>query len=155
MNTVSYTETSWRMHGTVIVRNDDLTDCKISWTLFRNIRYMEGKIRAGASAQITVTNADGSFLELTDKDEVEAAIIKSNERKYHQTEGGSQLLEPFLTQDIGTCGDGPKVNEILDGTYLPPPSSTDATIAFLAACKRPENFIDATRNQLQRDTGIK
>ena len=113
-------------------------------TLFRNIRYMEGKIRAGASAQITVTNADGSFSELTDKDEVEAAIIKSNERKYHQTEGGSQLLEPFFTQDIGTCGDGPKVNEILNGTYLPPPASTDATIAFLEACKRPDNFIDAT-----------
>jgi len=73
-----------------------------------------------------------------------AAIIKSNERKYHQTEGGSQLLEPFLTQDIGTFGDGPKVNKILAGTYSPPPSSTDATIAFLEACKRPENFIEST-----------
>ena len=114
-------------------------------TLFRNIRYMEGKIRAGASAQITVTNADGTFSELTDKEEVETAIIQSNEHKYHQTEGGLQLLEPFLTQNIGTFGDGPKVNEILDGSYTPPPSLTDATIAFLEACKRPDNFIATTQ----------
>jgi len=110
-------------------------------TLFRNIRYMEGKMRAGASAQIIVTNADGSSSELTKKEEVEAAIIKSNERKYHQTEGGSQLIEPFLTRDIGTFGDGPKVTEILDGTYSPPPESTDATIAFLEACKRPTDLL--------------
>ena len=97
-------------------------------------------MRAGASAQIIVTNADGSSSELTKKEDVEAAIIKSNERKYHQTEGESQLIEPFLTQDIGKFGDGPKVNEILDGTYSPPPESTDATIAFLEACKRPANL---------------
>jgi hypothetical protein len=36
------------------------------------------------------------------------------------------------------------VNKILDGTYSPPPSSTDATIAFLEDCKRPDNFIDST-----------
>jgi len=74
-------------------------------TLFRNIRYIEGKMRAGASAQVTIINADDSLSELTGKDGVEKAIIKSNERKYHQTEGGSQLLEPFLMRDIGTFGE--------------------------------------------------
>jgi len=113
-------------------------------TLFRNIEYMEGKMRAGASTQVTITNTDGSLSELTRKDDVEKAIIESNERKYHQTEGGSQLLEPFLTRDIGTFGDGPRVTDILDGTYIPPPSSTDATISFLQACKRPDNFISTT-----------
>ena len=113
-------------------------------TLFRNIRYMEGKMRAGASAQIIVTNADGSSSELTKKEEVESAIIQSNERKYHQTEGGPQLIEPFLTRDIGTFGDGPKVDDILDGTYSPPPASTDATVAFLEACKRPDNLTPNT-----------
>ena len=72
---------------------------------------------------------------------MEKAIIQSNEQKYHQTVGGSQLLEPFLTRDIGTFGDRSRVNEILDGTYVPPPSSTDATIDFLQACKRHDNFI--------------
>jgi len=112
-------------------------------TLFRNIRYMEGKMRAGASAQVTITNTDGSLSELTSKDDVEKAIIESNERKYHQTEGGSQLLEPF-SRDIGTFGDGPIVTDILDGTYIPPPSSTNATISFLQACKRPDKFISTT-----------
>jgi len=64
---------------------------------------------------------------LTDKEEVENAIIQSNEFKYHQTEGGSQLLEPCLTCNIGTFDDGPRVNDILDGTYTAPPSSVGET----------------------------
>jgi len=113
-------------------------------------------MREGASAQVTITNTDGSLSELTSKDDVEKAIIECNERKYHQTEGGSQLLEPFLTRDIGTFGDGPRVTDILDGTYIPPPLSTDATISFLQACKRPDNFISKPLLKLlQSDTGTK
>jgi len=56
-----------------------------------------------------------------------------NENTIKLAEGGSQLIEPFLTRDISTFGDGPKVDDILDGTYSPPPESTDATIAFLEA----------------------
>jgi len=100
-------EATGTIKATVHLRNMNRIEAII--TLFRNIQYMEGKMRAGASAQLTITNADGSLSELTDKEDVEKAIIQSNKQKYHQTEGGSQLLEPFLTRGIGTFGDGPRV----------------------------------------------
>ena len=56
--------------------------------LFRNIRFMEGKIRGGSTTQVSVTVADGLVQEFTSQTEVEAKIIKENEQKYHQTESG-------------------------------------------------------------------
>ena len=81
---------------------------------------MEGKISAGATAQVTITSRDGTTTELTAKDEVKRAIINSNEHKYHQTEGGSELLSDALVQDLGCFGEGPLVEQVLKGTYVPP-----------------------------------
>ena len=107
-------------------------------TCHRNIRYMEGKIRAGATSQLTIKLPNGSTRELTSKAEVEQAIITCNEKKYHQTEGGSQLIMPDLVNDLGHCGDGHRVNDVLNGTYDPPEGTSDATRDFLQACQRPE-----------------
>jgi sensor c-di-GMP phosphodiesterase-like protein len=101
--------------------------------LFRNIRYMEEKLMAGSTTQVTVTSPDGRTIELTTREEVEKAIMEENERKFHQTEGGSQLLSARFVRDIGKFGDGPAVPEVLAGTYVYPPETTDATKDFLAA----------------------
>ena len=108
--------------------------------MHQNIRYMEGKLSAGATAQVTVTSHDGTVTELTAKDDVEKAIIKSNEKRYHQTEGGSQLISDAMVQDLGSYGDGPRVEEVLNGTYTPPPGTSEATKDFLQACQYPDNL---------------
>lgn len=101
---------------------------------------MEGKISAGAIAQVTITSHNGTVTELTAKDGVENAIIKSNERKYHQTEGSSQLIPDAIVQDLGSFGDGPRVEQVLNGTYIPPPGTSEATKDFLQACQYPDNL---------------
>ena len=101
--------------------------------MHQNIRYMEGKISAGATAQVTVTSRDGTITELTAKDEVEYAIINSNKRKYHQTEGGSELLSDALVQYLACYDRGPLVEQVLNGTYVPPPGTSAATTDFLQA----------------------
>jgi len=101
---------------------------------------MEGKISAGATAQVTVTSRDGTTTDLTAKDEVEHAIINSNERKYHQMEGGSELLSDALVQDLGCFGKGPMVEQVLNGTYVPPPGTSATTTDFLQACQYPDNL---------------
>ena len=93
--------------------------------LFRNIRYMEEKLSAGSITQVTITSPDGRTTELTQRDEVEKAVIAENERKFHQTEGGSQLLSDRFVRDIGKFENGPAVADILEGTYEHPPESTD------------------------------
>ena len=68
--------------------------------LFRNIRYMEEKLSAGSMTQVTVTSPDGRTTELTQRDKVEKAVMAENERKFNQTEGGSQLLSDRFVRDI-------------------------------------------------------
>jgi hypothetical protein len=110
--------------------------------LFRNIRYMEEKLSAGSTTQVTVTSPDGLTTELTQRDEVEKAVMAENERKFHQTEGGSQLLSDRFVRDIGKFGNGPSVANILEGTYDHPPEATEATKDFLNACQRPINLVE-------------
>jgi len=69
---------------------------------------------------------------------VEAAVIQENEWKYHQTEGGSQLLDDVFRVNFGSFGEGPEIDAVLNGTYELPAHVSQATQDFLAACKRPD-----------------
>ena len=51
--------------------------------LFRNIRYMEEKLTAGRTTQVTITSPDDRTTELTQRDEDEKAVMAENERKFH------------------------------------------------------------------------
>ena len=116
--------------------------------LFRNIRHMEGKIKGGFTSKLEVTT-DGTTKEFTEKNDIENLIIKANEEKYHQTEGGSQLLQPSFAASLGAHGEGPEINKVLDGTYTPPPNASVATSDFLTSCK-----IDALSPHPSRDTPV-
>ena len=105
-----------------------------------NTKFMLGTTRNGSSTQVTVTNPDGSKSDLTEREEVESAVMRENERKYHQTEGGSQLLDSIFQKDFGSFGEGPAMDEVLQGTYAIPPHATKATRDFLEACKAPDSF---------------
>eukprot|EP00979_Chaetoceros_neogracilis_P017703 scaffold10267_cov270-Chaetoceros_neogracile.AAC.1 len=104
-----------------------------------NIRFMEGKTKAGGTTQVTVKKRDGTTAELTARETVEPALREEHIRKMHQTEGGSQLLESQFQMDIGKFGEGPEVSNILNGSYNFPANTTDATKDFLRECYQPEN----------------
>ena len=53
---------------------------------------MEDKLIGGATTQIIINSAKNGKIELTDKLDIDAAILENNEKKYHMTEGSSQLL---------------------------------------------------------------
>jgi hypothetical protein len=61
--------------------------------------------------------------------------MKANEKKYHQAEGISQLTKGQLLKDIGPLGIGPKVINILQGTYVPSLGTSSTTKAFLKEMK--------------------
>lgn len=58
----------------------------------RASRYMLNKISFGAITKVQVTDHQGNVREYTAKEDVERLIIRENERKYHQTEGGTEFL---------------------------------------------------------------
>ena len=105
--------------------------------LYRNIRHMEKKIRAGATRKITCTVND-TTTEHTDKDIIESLIIDENDKKYHQTEGGSQFLEPEFLASLGNYGEGPDINKVLNGTYTCPQSASIDTADFIHTCLQTE-----------------
>ena len=84
---------------------------------------------------VTSKNNRGKTIKHTSKEEIEEAIITSNERKYHQTEGGSQLLDPPFISKLGKHGEGLETENVLNGDFVFPPNTSDATKDFLNACK--------------------
>ena len=66
---------------------------------------------------------------------MEGYIIKENKAKFHQTEGRCPLLHGQLYRDLGSMGDGPKVPNVLNGTYVPPPGTSPITAAWLKSLK--------------------
>lgn len=59
------------------------------------------------------------------------AIMRENERKFHQTEGCGQLQSGRLLRDIGVMANGQTTDRILNGTYNIPHGTTSATRSFI------------------------
>lgn len=102
----------------------------------RSARYMLNKISSGATTKVQITDATGTKSEYTDKADVERLIIQENERKYHQTEGGTELLNQEFLDKLGQYGEGPEVDNVLNGTFEYPDNTSPATKEFLQHCKR-------------------
>ena len=119
--------------------------------LFRRIRYMEGKLKGGNTTQVTITSENGTKAEYTSQKEVEAQIIRNNEEKRHQTEEGAcQLTLPEFITPLGYYGEGPAIPDVLNGTYIPPRSATEATRDFLAAC----SYVEGAEDLLHQEDHI-
>ena len=71
---------------------------------------------------------------------MEKIIARSNESRWHQCGGGSQLLEPYLTTCLLDNGEGPVIEDILNGTFQISPDTSIATTDFIQACKQPNNI---------------
>ena len=100
---------------------------------------MEGKTKGGSTSKV-ITKIEGRDVEVTNKVDIEKLCATENERKYHQTEtGNSELLSQELIQDLGHHGEGPQIQSVLQGTYIPPENTTQETKDFLNACKVDQN----------------
>ena len=117
--------------------------------LFRNIRHMEGKTKGGSTSKVT-TKIEGRDVEVTNKVDIEKLCATENERKYHQTEtGNSELLSQEFIQDLGHHGEGPQIQRVLQGTYVPPENTTQDTKDFLNTCK-----LDQSNDRLDTNDDI-
>ena len=95
---------------------------RIRWTFKNNVRCGTTMIKV---------NRNGRVDDITDQDEMERMIIAENQKKYHQTEARCPLLRGQLLEDIGILGNGPAVEDILNGTYECPEGTSEATKLWL------------------------
>jgi hypothetical protein len=94
-----------------------------------------------STSQVLTCTKLGKQVELVHKIEVEQCILQENERKYHQMEGTGQLQKGCLLQDLGTMGEGPKVDSLLVGKYIPPLGTSRHTKQFLQLMKTSEHTL--------------
>jgi Reverse transcriptase (RNA-dependent DNA polymerase). len=107
--------------------------------LFRRIRYMERKIMNLSTTRLSTRTSRGKRIDLVQKAEVERCIIQENIRIFHQTEGTGQLQKGRLLKDLGSMGEGPKVDALLSGEYAPPWGLSRHTKDFLSAMGKPQD----------------
>ena len=75
-------------------------------------------------------NAYGTAEVITDKQALESAI------KYHQTEAPCPLFKDNILWDIGTLGDGPEEENILNSTCTPTKGTSEPVDTFLKCMQR-------------------
>ncbi len=102
-------------------------------TTSRRVKHALKKGQRQSTSKIQVEE-DGKLIDVTEKDEMEDRIMPENEAKFHQTQH-TPLLHDDIINDIGLMGDGPKVDQVLDGTYEPPDSCSWATKRWLQQMK--------------------
>ena len=126
------------MKVTVYPRNNNIIESQRRVT--RNIQRMERKLKGESITHITTTNTDGVVTEYTHKIPMEKMIATCNNINFHQTEGGSELLHLIFTADLGTYGERPCTNSVLNGTYVVPERTSTATEDFLHKYKQHDNI---------------
>ena len=80
-------------------------------------------------------NEENEPMEILHKSGIEKACLDENERKYRQTESTPCMTNP-LRNLLGTSGDTPYCESILDGTFTPIPQMSNYTIEFFQELQR-------------------
>ena len=107
------------------------------------LKYVLQRLR-GAGTSIVIVMRNGEEIELTSREEIEQALLLEHARKYHQIENFCPLLFGELLRDIGLLGDGPHVDNILNGLYIIPDEADDGTRLYLQSLVRPATFRPST-----------
>ena len=88
-----------------------------------------------STTSVIQTLPTGATIEITDREPMEAAIIKENKKKYHQSETSCPFLKEPLRTAFGAYGETKATDEVLQGEYNIPSSCNDFTTKFLDSCK--------------------
>ena len=84
-------EESGEINTAVFLRN--MNSIEAQRRLSRNIRTMDNTIRGGSIIQVIITDKHGRVAEYTEMKDIERLIKKTMVNKWHQKEGGSELLK--------------------------------------------------------------
>ena len=117
-------------------------------TTGRRVRNALGKGGKGLATELHRPIPESDEIEICDTQDtvVDASIEENTKRFTRAIEISPFCQEPLLSQ-IGWLGEGPAVEEILAGTYEPPPETDEYTKLFLEHLKMPpemENLPEIT-----------
>ena len=98
---------------------------------------MNGKLRSGSVTSVVAPNEAGVWIEVTEKEAMEKALLDENERRFTQARN-TPFLQPPLLQLVGTMGTGPAAEDILQGTFNIPEGVDEWAARLIPFLARPE-----------------
>ena len=102
----------------------------------RKIKSALGKSKGSGTTKIVISTENGNE-EITDPKLMVSHIIAENVAKFHQTRDWSELHRPEIIDDLGLMGEGPEVEAVLAGEYVPSIDLTQYTESWLHSMKLP------------------
>jgi hypothetical protein len=106
----------------------------IKWSL-------QGEDLRQAISMVVARNPDGTHRECHTREEIEGALLDENQSRFNQGADSPFLQEP-LAEAVGPTGNGPMVEQILQGTFEIPESVDKYTANLIRQMKRPEQFAE-------------
>jgi hypothetical protein len=91
---------------------------------------MNQKFKTSGLSHIDIPQADGSVHTCVTKLAIENGCIDETWLKYSQTNQTPPMTQP-LQQDLGYLASTPQAQQILDGTYEPPPGTDPYAVKLL------------------------
>ena len=83
---------------------------------YRRMRCGVGKPRANPGTQVITTDSDGVQTTDEDKEAVQNACIESIAKRYNQG-NNSSFSTGQLLEDLAWLGDGPRMEDVIEGKY--------------------------------------
>jgi len=80
-----------------------LQHCKSQRNMARKLRYLRGKMNRNSTTMVTVEIASGELQDISDKKEMERAIMRNNEEKFRQSMH-TPFFQPPLSSSFGYKG---------------------------------------------------
>jgi hypothetical protein len=82
----------------------------------KKIEYLQGKLRSGSTTMVTTLDSSGNLIDITNKKEIELAILESNKAKFLQSSHTPFYLPP-LKDEFGFKGLTTAAQATLAGLY--------------------------------------
>jgi hypothetical protein len=82
----------------------------------RKLRLLRGKLKAGSTTMVTIEDADGNKVEITNQKDMELAILKNNHNKFLQSSNTPFYSSP-LKEEFGFKGLTSSSQAALSGVY--------------------------------------
>jgi len=107
----------------------------------KKIRYLRGKTTIGSTTMVTITDASGNKIEITNQTEMEQAILDNNYKKFLQSSHTPFYRSP-LKERFGFKGLTSSSQAVLAGLYDPDEDTDQRILDVIAQWQMPQTVRD-------------
>ena len=101
------------------------------------------KLNSGGTMKLEIKNPKGQgTIEITDKEQIEVILMQTNEEKFRLA-CATPFVQGKLADDLGPRGLTKKAEDVLQGTYIPPPDTHLGALNFLQSVQMSDAILNA------------